>query len=395
MLNGPEGHEILQRGFRANPDFELVLFDRLKPRERETLAELRKDPDFYGVLRPRHRAGASAALGVKSVDRETALLFLTLREPGPLPSYMQAMLGDGARRVVARLVADSILEVEQAPGEPRFVSGAAALALFGEHRSGGGAGGRLAEISLAALRYAQDLAETDALSLSFRLYGYNRRPLTPRWKRLLPKGESVLAWLGVGPGGPRRQLAERAWERTGGSTEWWLSWRSRQDSDLSGGGATWKLYVSPVPEAMPESFGDILEALAVGRAAQFKIGADALGMLRADKMVAYFPSFERLAAAAEALASRLSGIPAQGVPFTSEIGGAGLLSWGVDPPREEASFGGGESWRLWLTHRLARALLSARAGAQADPWRFALERVRLKGVDTDSWTPGATLWKRS
>lgn len=389
MQNGRETLEILRRGFRANPSFELVLFDRLDPRERETLAELRKDPDFYGILRPRE---ASLALGVKSVDRETALLFLTLREPGSLPSYMQAMLGDGALRVVARLVADAILEVEEAG---RFVSGAAALPLFAERRSRGEGGGRLADISLAALRYAQDLAEDDALTLSLRLYGYNRRPLTPAWKRLLPKGESVLAWLGIDRGGARRSLLDRSWERTGGSAEWWLSWRSRQDGDLSGGGSTWKLYLSPVPEALPESFGDILEALAAGRAAQFKIGADALGILRADKIVAYFPSFERLATAAEALETRLSGIPAQGVPFTSEIGGDGLLSWGVDPPREEAAIGGGESWRLWLTHRLARALLSARSVPDAEPWRFALDRVRLEGVDTDTWTPGAALWTRS
>lgn len=383
--------QILECAFRANPAFELVLFDRLAPQERETLAELRKDPDFYGILRPRE-----AMLGVKSVDRETALLFLTLREPGPLPSYMKTMLGDGALRVVARLVADAILEVEE---DGRFVSGAAALALFapaGDRRTGNGAGGRLAEISLAALRYAQDLAEDDPLALSFRLYGYNRRPLTPAWKRLLPKGDQVLAWLGIGQGGPRRSLVDRNWERTGGSAEWWLSWRSRQDGDLSGGGATWKLYISPMPEALPESFGDILEALAAAKAAQFKIGSDALGILRADKIVSYFPSFERLATAAEALEARLSGIPAQGVPFTSEIGGNGLLSWGVDPPREETSFGGGESWRLWLTHRLARALLSARsASATSEPWRFALERVRLEGVDTDTWTPGAMLWKRS
>ncbi|HWM91183.1 MAG TPA: hypothetical protein VN493_10480 [Thermoanaerobaculia bacterium] len=391
----PENPDVLRRDFRSNPAFELVLFDRLAAKERETLADLRKDSDFYGILRPRE---APSILGVKSVDRETALLFLTLREPGPLPAYVQAMLGEGTLRVVARLVVDAILEVREGEG---FLSGAAALSLFGERRSPGAGGGRLADLSLAALRYGQDLAVDDPLTLSFRLYGYNRRPLTPEWKRRLPKGDDVLAWLGIGSGGPNRggpnrQLLDRAWERTGGSTEWWLSWRSRQDGDLSGGGATWKLYISPVPEALPESFAAILEALSAGRAAQFKVGADAWGILRADKIVSYFPSFERLAAAAEALSGRLSGIPAQGVPFTSEIGGNGLLSWGVDPPREESSFGGGESWRLWLTHRLARALLSAKSGSEAgEAWRFALERVRLEGVDTDTWTPGALLWTRS
>ena len=385
--------EALSRVFRANPAFELVLFDRLAPPEREALASLREDPDFYGVLRPRP---GSPALGVKSVDRETALLFYTLREPGPLPSYMPRMLGDGPlRTVVARLVADGILEIRDGDD---FVSGAVALAGFGDRHAGAGSGGgRLSELSLAALRYAQDLALDDPLAVSFRLYGYNRRPLTPRWKRLLPGGgDAVLSWLGIGARGAHRKLLDRSWERTGGSSDWWLSWRSREPGNtLAGEGSTWKLYISPLPEALPESFGIILEALAAARAPQFKVGSDAWGILRADKIVSYFPSFERLAAAADALSTRLAGLPAQGVPFTSEIGGGGLLSWGVDPPREESSFGSGESWRLWLTHRLARALVSARSAKAEEPWRFALERVRLEGVDTDSWTPSALLWKRS
>lgn len=384
--------EILGRGFRANPAFELVLYDRLPAAERETLAALRKDPDFYGILRPREGA---AALGVKSVDRETALLFLTLREPGPLPSYMEALLGEGTPRTVARLVADGILEVEHGGG---FVFGAAALPLLGGKEGGGETAGRLAGISLDALRYGQELDVDDAFVLSYRLYGYNRRPLTPRWRRLLGDGDAVLSWLGVGPGGRWRQELDRGWESKG-PNDWWLSWQSRAPVDgLTGSGATWKLYVSPAPEVLPESFGAILEALAAARAPQFKVGADAWGLLRADKIVAYFPSFELLAAAADALASRLSGMPAQGVPFTSEIGGDGLISWGVDPPREESALGG-ESWRLWLTHRLARALISARSAhsedTESEPWRFALERVRLEGVDTDTWTPGAMLWKRN
>jgi hypothetical protein len=29
-----------------------------------------------------------------------------------------------------------------------------------------------------------------------------------------------------------------------------------------------------------------------------------------------------------------------------------------------------------------------------EPWRFAVERLRLEGIDTDSWTPGGSLWRR-
>ena len=41
--------DILQAHFRANPDYELVLFDRLPDEYREQLAALKEDADFYGV----------------------------------------------------------------------------------------------------------------------------------------------------------------------------------------------------------------------------------------------------------------------------------------------------------------------------------------------------------
>jgi hypothetical protein len=312
----------------------------------------------------------------------------TARPPSSFSPYVRSVLGEATGRTIARLVADGVLEVE---ADGAFVSGAAAFA--GQDREGGG--GRLAELSVAALQYGQALAIDDPLRLSFRLYGYNRRPLTPRWQRVLHSPEAVQAHLGIGPGGANRPLLDRAWTASPPS-EAWLSWRSRGGErpafDHDG---TWKLYVSPTPEALADSFGAVLDALTAGRAAQFKIGSGAVGLLRPDKIVAYFPDFERLAKAAEAVSARLGGVPAQGVPFTSEIGGDGLLSWGMDPPASElAAWGGRESWRLWLTHRLARALLAARSAEGLEPWRFALERVRLEGIDTGSWTPAASLWSR-
>jgi hypothetical protein len=394
--------EILGRELRANPQYELVLFDRLEPELRRALAEFARDPGFYGVLRPGGEAGLATGLGVKSVDRDTALLFLTLREPGPLPAYVRAMSGEGAARVVAQLVADGVLEVGEGGA---FLSGAAASRLLWDEGPGGeGRGGRLAELSLAALRYGQALAVSDPLKLSLRLYGYNRRPLNPRWKQLLPDAEAVERHLGIGPGGPHRRLLDGGWSRT--PSEGWISWRRRgvdSAAVLSSSGATYKLYISPEPEALADGFGRVLDALAAARTQQFKIGADAAGLLRPDKIVAYFPSHERLAAAAAAVAERLDGTPAQGVPFTSEIGGGGLLSWGVDPPADSGSGQGRESWRLWLTHRLAVALLAGKNAAfsgskpgskpGSEPWRFAVERLRLEGVDTDSWTPSGRLFR--
>jgi len=382
--------KVLGSLFRSNPRYELVLYDRLAAGERQALSELARAPGFYGILRLREGAG----LGVKSVDRDTALLFLTLCEPGALPEYVRASLGDAAARTVARLVADGILEIESGGG---FVSGAAAAGLLQETAGREASASRLAELSRSALRYGQALAVDDPFLLSWRLYTYNHRPLTPRWQRRLPTADAVERYLGIAAGGACRPLLERRWTATGTSP--WLSWRARTrgaaEDRRPSGEPTWKLYVSPLPETLADGFGAVLEAFAAGRASHFKIGADAAGLLRPDKIVAYFPSFERLAEAAEAVTSRLAGTPAQGVPFTSEIGGEGLVSWGVDPAHEQADWGSGESWRLWLTHRLARALLSARAAEAGgmEPWRFAVERLRLDGVDTDTWTPGALAWR--
>ncbi|WP_410971978.1 hypothetical protein, partial [Salmonella sp. SAL4445] len=41
------------RHFRAGSSFELVVFDRLPASEQSLLGQLRADPEFYGVLRPR------------------------------------------------------------------------------------------------------------------------------------------------------------------------------------------------------------------------------------------------------------------------------------------------------------------------------------------------------
>jgi hypothetical protein len=441
----PQQPVLLASALRANPELELVLFDRLPEEERRLLAGLARDRDHYGVLRPR-RPGSR--LGRKAVDRETALLFLTLEQPGPLPAYVRSGLGDdAARRALALLVADGVLEIELEAG--RFVSGAAALAAMdalggppagagcpAAGGPGGAAGGeaaaaarpgldRLAELSRGALRYGQELARLlpglDPLRLSLRLYGFNRRPLTPRWRRDLPGGEAVRRFLGIASGGTTSQLLEDRWlEIPADGTGGWLQWQARAETAAgapaaAGAAATYKLYVSPLPEALPDCFGRIVDGLAAAGAPSFKVGGEAGGLLRPDKIVAYLPSFESLFAAAAAVGERLAGTAAQGVPFTSEIAGGGLLSWGVDPPPAAAApgwpVGGGTSWRRWLTDRLARALLSAATAEAGDgvgrlagdvgeapprlePWHCALARLRLEDIDTDSWTPGGRLWRQ-
>jgi hypothetical protein len=163
---------------------------------------------------------------------------------------------------------------------------------------------------------------------------------------------------------------------------------------------THKLYISPMPEFVENVFAVTLRVLTDTRVLQIKVGADVEGLLRPDKIVAYFTSLDDLRSAADVLGSRLQGCPAHGVPFTAALDEDGLLSWGVDPPESQQllNWQPRESWRLWLTNRLANALLTAKRTPQdathrRPAWQYALERLQLEGVDTATWTPNAGLWR--
>lgn len=363
-----------------------MLFDRLAASERESLADLQDDPHNYGLLRPRSEADG---LGVKTVDRETALLFLTLGTPAPLPSYVRNYFGADAGRDIARLVADSVLEVDAGSG---FVRGADALPLLAG-KTGRRNHGRIARLSHEALRYAQALSIAEPFALANRIYRYNRLPLTPMWRRLLPDTAAHARYLGISDGGPALAALAQAWSSLASSSHW-MFWTARGKRRASSSGRSYKLYVSPKPESLSgDGFAQIVSALTAARATSFKTGAGVTGMLRPDKIVGYFADFESLGEGASRIGERLDGMPAHGVPFTAEIGGHGLLSWGVDPPRHDAAWTSTASWRMWLAQRLAQAIIAARG--TPEPWRFAVERLRLEDIDTENWTPGARIFENA
>ena len=145
----------------------------------------------------------------------------------------------------------------------------------------------------------------------------------------------MAAHWGVAHGlGGTRGTWEQVGEQVGGqgAAKGWLSWR-RAGDDLSDmkGSAVYKLYVSPHPDHAQEALAATTAALLEAEGACFKIGNDLSGLLRPDKLVCYFRSREQMKDAAGLLHDLLDGMPAQGVPFTAELAGEGLLSWGVDP----------------------------------------------------------------
>ncbi|HYH09372.1 MAG TPA: hypothetical protein VEK11_20160 [Thermoanaerobaculia bacterium] len=382
--------ELSEVCFRSSPLIELKTLAELPPEQQEPFRDLERDADFHGLLVPR----LPSAVNIKSVGRETAALFRGLASPSRIdPALLE---NSEVREDLIDLVLDGIFEVESSGA---FVSGADAFPILCTLPHATAAATAVARLSREALLYAQDL-ETDVPQiLTSAVYFYNRIPISRFWRSRFPDRDAVSAYLGIDRGS-LRTLLDQHWhpapvEKSNG----WLTWYSRTPRQHSGGDVTFKLYVSPRPEHVRDAFEGVVRALASFPGSQMKIGQDAAGLLRSDKLVAYFYSREELDEAAQAVQRELAGCPAQGVPFTAGVDADGLLSWGVDPPDSSRALRwlGRESWRLWLAQKIGSALAVARQarGTTVEPWLFAVERVRRLGVDVDSWTPTASLWSAS
>jgi hypothetical protein len=171
---------------------------------------------------------------------------------------------------------------------------------------------------------------------------------------------------------------------------WAPKWRRRVGAGESP--VAYKVYISPTVEELPRTFATTVAVLADAGAPVFKVGAHAGAFIRPDKLVVYFRS-EQLARETAALLQRALGdTRAQPVPFTGQLDATGLLSWGIDPPYDDVPLPAApRSWRVWVCRRLGAYLSLAKQQQAEDPAHFALERLRLEGVDVDAWTPNASI----
>ena len=374
--------EFLGSTFRANPAYTLVQLDRLPEAERTLIQDSPDggpDDELYGVLKPvrDHR------LPVRAVSPDTALLLLTLATPGPLPGYVLAQLGRKAEAVIAALVLDGVLELEL---DSRYLSGTSAA----EHLpdQDGPSTGRIGEVTAAALRYALSLDGLAEADLAGRLYHYGREPVHPALRHRFPDGSAVAAYLGLVAGhATHTRLASAGWAESPhrpGEHRHWRQWRPARQ-----GMSTYKLYVSPTRNALPAVLADVVDVMSsTPGPTALKVGADLADVCRPDKIVAYFAHLEDLQRCADVLRHRVGGQAAHGVSFTAAITVDGLLSWAADPPART-------SWRRWVTDRLAEHLVHARAVSAADAAQFALQRLRLEGIDTVAWVPTAHMWRET
>ena len=336
---------------------------------------LRNDPDATAVLLADDGNAASA----RALTAATAELFESLATPRRLEIH-----GRDDDESIARLVLDGVLEVEHAG---RFVSGPAAHPVWFDGVPAP-ATSRLAALSHAALRHGEVLGAGDRV-LQRRLYQFNSRPVTPEWRRRLAGDAAVRGFLRVGARAPRglTHAVEPAWHYWRRNDRYQPS--ERREPSL-------KLYISPGIEALPDALHlTVAQLRSVSGMLAVKAGRDEYGLMRPDGLVAYFSDWVALSNTAIQLSRLLAGTVAQGVPFTAEVAGDGLLSWASDPPAGSANleWAGDGSWRAWITGRLASSLtLAASRPAQVRGWVFALDRLSLDGVDPVTWAPTSSVW---
>ena len=146
----------------------------------------------------------------------------------------------------------------------------------------------------------------------------------------------------------------------------------------------YKIYVSPTVGAFRHAVVATLGAS--GDCAALKFARKHSGTLRPDKIIVYTDSMAQTRRVAATVLSAVGKIRAQGVPFTAELGGGGLLSWAIDPVSTE--FRQFSSWRVWISHMLVRCIDAAPVGAAPDVQVDAVlsELARHYGVVSDAWT---------
>jgi hypothetical protein len=370
---------------RANPAYRFHGWNTLPEALRDALRVSIVDANVAGVL----VSTPGSPLPDKVVGPEGAELFARLQAP--------AAAADIDPGIMMHLVLDGVLEIQTA--DEGFASGPAAFERLPQSQIIPAPVNRLSQLSLAALEYAARLPLRGVSELAGRLYGYHRMPLTARWTHVYPGPAAVLDLV------RSTDISDR-WELPAGTTAHadWLSW-SRGGGRGGGGRLSlvdqrsqpytlpYKLYVSPHIEALPEVMPAFVNALGDTDARHFKVGANAAGLLRPDKLVVYLRDVHELEDVADCLANALAGVRPHGVPFSAEIAGDGLLSWGGDPAPDSGPVGGGrESWRLSICRRLAEHLIAAKAvpSRRIEPAQYALARLASDGVRLPDFAP-ATL----
>lgn len=377
--NGEKPHDLFRNRLRLNPALRLVPFDQLSEAVQDNLGALAREHDFFGILVPRSGTPTTP----RSLSNDAALLLYAVQEPAVIPYLADKIFGTHAAQRVLQLIADGILEIETETG---FMSGAVVLPKLSLSQI---KPSRAIQLSHFAIEYGALFPSLPAPAIARRLYMFNRMPSTPQLQLAFQSTDQTLAYLTKDSATVRRLTENWVHDAKSG---FWISFRAPSDQSPP----TYKLYVSPSIEALPDAFPVIVAALVRARCTSFKVGLTASGLLRPDKLVAYFDRLEPMLEASDLMQAGLHGTAAHGVPFAAVMDSAGLLSWGMDPSSDAANSGSGSnrSWREWVTSRVATHIVSARH-AGSPVFAFVHGRLALDGIDSQNWSPNLAIWNNS
>jgi hypothetical protein len=106
----PFTRSLDDRRFRSNPGFDRVAVHELPPDDRSTIESI-AGRNVWAVLRCKQTQEY-----VTAIDHETAFLVDSLATPRTLPAFLGRLSGQTRYRLVARLVCDQVIQIEQHNG---------------------------------------------------------------------------------------------------------------------------------------------------------------------------------------------------------------------------------------------------------------------------------------
>lgn len=379
---------LLEATFRANPAYALTELSRLNQSEQTALTGfLTGDPHIFGVFNP---IAPHTTLTPKIAYKDVALLFYFFQEPSSLPQFVKQDYDDELNDMLAKLVLEEVLQLAH---NGTFISGVEASKILYKERAthnGSGLSG-IAALSQKAIQYVLRLNNLDYSGALFRLYSYNTVPAIVATDPF-DTNEAVEAFLGIRSGSALAKAVAQHWHKQAPAEKGgWLAFhRKGSDQRKRKNAVNYKMYISPLLSDLPNVFEKTMRLLAFTKAFSFKTGTSQRGLLRPDKFVVYFYEHADLQEAAVLLKEALTGFAAQGVPFTAQLDDTGLLSWGIDPPRDEVIDGlEGGSWRASITEKLAAAVLQAKAAqsTETEAYNYVLNKIFLERIDPVTWMP--------
>ena len=310
-----------------------------------------------------------------------------------MPHYLTASPGDSFNQAIAQLVLDQVLEIKW---NEKFVSGVHATeaffgkALYADQK----VPGFISILSKQGIEYVLHLDEAEMRTIANKLYTYNTTPWDSSLKRNFSETTDTRDFVFSASRSSLISILNKEWQLINDpAKDYWLGWSRRNFTDTSSteiDRGIYKLYISPLIHDLPKVMNLALPILTSSKAFSFKIGNGIQGLLRPDKMVAYFNNRSSLLQAAEELKNKFNDCKVQGVPFTAQIDDKGILSWGFDPPGTdvlEAIEGG--SWRCKVTDQIALAIMQAKT-EQLDHRQaidFIGSKLFVTGIDPYDWTP--------